>query len=163
MRVIRAEVMGMCFGVRDALEVVEAIDEPATVTIHGQLVHNEVVQGRLAARGFAMRDETQRGTSPPETPAVLITAHGISDRERRAAGVRRQAAHRHDVSAGPAGPSGGAGAPGRGLSRPGDRPAGARRGRGDRRGPGRLRRDRVGRRCRTAIRIAGWGSSARRR
>jgi 4-hydroxy-3-methylbut-2-enyl diphosphate reductase len=52
------------------------------VTIHGQLVHNEVVQGRLAARGFTMRDEAHRGTSPPETPAVLITAHGISERER---------------------------------------------------------------------------------
>ncbi len=82
MRVIRAEVMGLCFGVRDALEVVEWIDEPRAVTIHGQLVHNEVVQGRLAARGFAMRDEARRAVSPPETPAVLITAHGISDRER---------------------------------------------------------------------------------
>jgi 4-hydroxy-3-methylbut-2-en-1-yl diphosphate reductase len=82
MRVIRAEVMGLCFGVRDALEVVEGIDEPRAVTIHGQLVHNEVVQGRLAARGFAIRDESRRATSPPETPAVLITAHGISDRER---------------------------------------------------------------------------------
>jgi 4-hydroxy-3-methylbut-2-enyl diphosphate reductase len=82
MRVIRAEVMGLCFGVRDALEVVEGIAEPAAVTIHGQLVHNEVVQGRLAARGFAMRDEAHRGASPPETPALLITAHGISDRER---------------------------------------------------------------------------------
>jgi 4-hydroxy-3-methylbut-2-enyl diphosphate reductase len=82
MRVIRAEVMGLCFGVRDALEVVDAIDEPATVTIHGQLVHNEVVQGWLAARGFAMRDEVQRATSRPETPVVLITAHGISDRDR---------------------------------------------------------------------------------
>ncbi len=82
MRVIRAEVMGLCFGVRDALGVVEGIDEPEAVTIHGQLVHNEVVQGRLAARGFAMRDEARRGTSLPETPAVLITAHGISDRER---------------------------------------------------------------------------------
>ena len=83
MRVIRAEVMGLCFGVRDALEVVEGIAEPATVTIHGQLVHNEVVQGRLAARGFATRDEAERGGSPAGTPAVLITAHGISDRERR--------------------------------------------------------------------------------
>jgi len=82
MRVIRAEVMGLCFGVRDALEVVEGIAEPAAVTIHGQLVHNEVVQGRLAARGFAMRAEADRGASPPETPAVLITAHGISDRGR---------------------------------------------------------------------------------
>jgi 4-hydroxy-3-methylbut-2-enyl diphosphate reductase len=83
MRVIRAEVMGLCFGVRDALEVVEGIDEPSTVTIHGQLVHNDLVQGRLAERGFAVRDEARRGASPPETPAVLITAHGISDRERR--------------------------------------------------------------------------------
>lgn len=83
MRVIRAEVMGLCFGVRDALEIVEAIAEPDTVTIHGELVHNEVVQGRLAARGFAMRDEARRRESSPETPAVLITAHGISDRERR--------------------------------------------------------------------------------
>ena len=91
MRVIRAEVMGLCFGVRDALEVIDGIDEPATVTIHGQLVHNEVVQAQLAARGFAVHDEAQRRTSRPETPAVLVTAHGISDRERNrleAAGKR---------------------------------------------------------------------------
>jgi 4-hydroxy-3-methylbut-2-enyl diphosphate reductase len=75
--------MGLCFGVRDALEAVEGIDEPETVTIHGQLVHNEIVQGRLAARGFATRDEEGRCATSPETPAVLITAHGISDRERR--------------------------------------------------------------------------------
>ena len=43
MRVIRAEVMGLCFGVREALEVIDGVDEPATVTIHGQLVHNEIV------------------------------------------------------------------------------------------------------------------------
>ena len=82
MRVIRAEVMGLCFGVRDALEVIDAIDEPSTVTIHGQLVHNEVVQDQLASRGFAMRTESERGEALPETAAVLITAHGISDRER---------------------------------------------------------------------------------
>ncbi len=52
MRVIRAEVMGLCFGVRDALEVVEAIEEPEAVTIHGQLVHNEVVQRRLGRAGL---------------------------------------------------------------------------------------------------------------
>ncbi|MGP0065228.1 MAG: 4-hydroxy-3-methylbut-2-enyl diphosphate reductase [Isosphaeraceae bacterium] len=82
MRVIRADVMGMCFGVRDALEVIDGIDEPSTVTIHGQLVHNEVVQAQLAARGFAMRSEDRRGGELPQTPAVLVTAHGISDRER---------------------------------------------------------------------------------
>jgi 4-hydroxy-3-methylbut-2-enyl diphosphate reductase len=83
MRVIRAEVMGLCFGVRDALEVIDGIAEPAAVTIHGQLVHNEVVQSQLALRGFALQDEAGRTTALPQTPAVLVTAHGISDRERR--------------------------------------------------------------------------------
>jgi 4-hydroxy-3-methylbut-2-enyl diphosphate reductase len=83
MRVIRAGVLGMCFGVRDSLARIEGISEPHAVTIHGELVHNEVVQSKLAARGFASRGETERKTSLPETRAVLITAHGVSDRERK--------------------------------------------------------------------------------
>jgi 4-hydroxy-3-methylbut-2-enyl diphosphate reductase len=81
MKVIRAEVMGMCFGVRDALEVIDAIESPVQVTIHGQLVHNEAVLSQLAERGFAMAGEAERRRLP-ETPTVLITAHGVSDRER---------------------------------------------------------------------------------
>lgn len=83
MRVIRADVLGMCFGVRDALAVIDGIADPAAVTIHGQLVHNEIVQAQLEARGFAIQDERQRAKSLPETPTVLITAHGISDTRRR--------------------------------------------------------------------------------
>ena len=56
MRVIRAEVLGMCFGVRDALAVIDGIDEPRAVTIHGQLVHNEIVQSQLESRGFAIEE-----------------------------------------------------------------------------------------------------------
>ena len=41
--VIRAREMGMCFGVRDALQVADEVEEPETVTIHGELVHNAVV------------------------------------------------------------------------------------------------------------------------
>lgn len=81
MKVIRAEVMGMCFGVRDALKIIEGIAEPRSVTIHGQLVHNETILNRLEATGFAMTDERQR-QGVPETPLVLITAHGVSERER---------------------------------------------------------------------------------
>ena len=43
MKVVRAEVMGMCFGVRDALKIIETIPDPQSVTIHGELVHNETV------------------------------------------------------------------------------------------------------------------------
>jgi 4-hydroxy-3-methylbut-2-enyl diphosphate reductase len=81
MRVIRADVMGMCFGVRDALKIIESIGEPGEVTIHGELVHNEVVLTGLRGRGFAMAGESDRRTLPG-TSTVLITAHGISDRER---------------------------------------------------------------------------------
>ena len=80
MIVIRAEVLGMCFGVRDALAALEAHPDPASATIHGQLVHNPVVVQDLLVRGFRTSDESERGT--PATPTVVITAHGVSDRER---------------------------------------------------------------------------------
>ena len=50
MKVIRSEVMGMCFGVRDALKVIDEIPDPTAVTIHGELVHNESVLNRLDRR-----------------------------------------------------------------------------------------------------------------
>ena len=81
MIVIRADVLGMCFGVRDALAALESHPDPASATIHGQLVHNPVVVQDLLVRGFRTTEETDRAT-PPETPTVVITAHGISDRER---------------------------------------------------------------------------------
>jgi 4-hydroxy-3-methylbut-2-en-1-yl diphosphate reductase len=81
MHIIRAETMGMCFGVRAALATIGTISAPGAVTIHGQLVHNEAVLSDLAAAGFSMSGEDDR-REVPETPFVLITAHGISDRER---------------------------------------------------------------------------------
>ena len=81
MNVIRADVMGMCFGVRDALKVIAEVGDPTGVTIHGELVHNEEVLSGLEARGFDMAGEGER-RALPTTPAVLITAHGVSDRER---------------------------------------------------------------------------------
>lgn len=81
MNVIRAEAMGFCFGVRDALALVDSLDDPANVTIHGELVHNERVLVQLGRRGFKQTPEAER-QGVPETDRVLITAHGISDRER---------------------------------------------------------------------------------
>jgi 4-hydroxy-3-methylbut-2-enyl diphosphate reductase len=82
MKVIRAEVMGMCFGVRDALKILTEVERPGEVTIHGELVHNEVVLHRLDARGFRQVSESAR-RELPLTETVLITAHGISQAERR--------------------------------------------------------------------------------
>src|SRR5205823_13914240 len=82
MRVIKAEVLGMCFGVRDALQILARVPDPGRVTIHGELVHNEKVLAQLGARGFHMIQEAQRRPLPL-TDTVLITAHGVSDRERQ--------------------------------------------------------------------------------
>ncbi|MCB9877229.1 MAG: 4-hydroxy-3-methylbut-2-enyl diphosphate reductase [Planctomycetes bacterium] len=80
MQILRADAMGMCFGVRDALAATEQVEQPDQVTMHGELVHNGEVLARLDARGF--RRSPERARAVPATPAVLITAHGVSDRER---------------------------------------------------------------------------------
>ncbi len=80
MLVLEAAEAGMCFGVRDALAVLAGIDDPAAVTIHGELVHNGEVLAELDRRGFHRSPERERPV--PATPAVLVTAHGISERER---------------------------------------------------------------------------------
>jgi 4-hydroxy-3-methylbut-2-en-1-yl diphosphate reductase len=81
MKIIKADVLGMCFGVRDALAIMNDIDRPEDVTIHGELVHNEKVLDALHERGFQMIAEARRRPLPL-TDAVLITAHGISAKER---------------------------------------------------------------------------------
>jgi 4-hydroxy-3-methylbut-2-en-1-yl diphosphate reductase len=83
MQVIRAKSLGMCFGVKDALRLAHQVPQPEQITIHGQLVHNPLVNAALRARGFQAVDETHR-TGVPATPGVLITAHGISNSERAA-------------------------------------------------------------------------------
>jgi 4-hydroxy-3-methylbut-2-en-1-yl diphosphate reductase len=82
MKIILADAFGMCFGVRDALRAVVNVQQPKDATIHGELVHNEVVLHQLAARGFQQTREAERDELP-QTPSVLITAHGISNRRRQ--------------------------------------------------------------------------------
>ncbi len=82
MKILRAETMGFCFGVRDAIKVAMNYPQPYRMTVLGELVHNEEIMIRLTERGVRMLPETQREVIP-ETPAVMITAHGMSDRERR--------------------------------------------------------------------------------
>ncbi len=82
MKIIRARAMGMCFGVKDALSTVMTMNHPERATVYGQLVHNGEVLKGIRARGFSMLEESDR-TPAVSTPNVVITAHGLSDKERR--------------------------------------------------------------------------------
>jgi 4-hydroxy-3-methylbut-2-en-1-yl diphosphate reductase len=82
MKIVRATEMGMCFGVRDALEITRQVADPTQVTIHGELVHNPAVIQQLNAAGFHQVAEDHR-QSLAAPPLVLITAHGISSTERK--------------------------------------------------------------------------------
>jgi len=89
MEIVRADELGMCFGVRDALAALDRVDDPTRVTVHGELVHNPEVLAMLARRGFVQSDEQRRDV--PHTEQVLVTDPGISERERQrllAAGKR---------------------------------------------------------------------------
>jgi 4-hydroxy-3-methylbut-2-enyl diphosphate reductase len=81
MRVLRADSLGLCFGVRDALVVARSLDHPREVTVYGELVHNKAVNRELAGRGHQVVRETDRHELP-STEQVLITAHGISELRR---------------------------------------------------------------------------------
>ena len=54
------------------------------MTVFGQLVHNEAVSRELAGRGFALLEEAGREAANVSTPRVMVTAHGVSDRQRAA-------------------------------------------------------------------------------
>ncbi len=72
MEVRMAEHMGMCFGVRDAIELAVRLTRQGPLTILGDLVHNPDVVARMDAAG-AVR---ARAADEVQTRAVLLTAHG---------------------------------------------------------------------------------------
>ena len=79
MKIIRAEHLGMCFGVRDAIALATKHSESGPLTILGDLVHNETVLATLRARGITVEQEA----SKVNTPTVMVTAHGASGRALR--------------------------------------------------------------------------------
>ncbi|HTL18414.1 MAG TPA: 4-hydroxy-3-methylbut-2-enyl diphosphate reductase [Patescibacteria group bacterium] len=76
MRIIRAEHLGMCFGVRDAIELAVETAQKRPITVLGDLVHNETVVGDLRAKGI----QFVRRAAEASTTAVMITAHGASNK-----------------------------------------------------------------------------------
>ena len=77
MKIIRAEHLGMCFGVKDAITLALETARREPLTILGDLVHNETVLAELQAKG--VRIEQSPAEAPTQT--VMITAHGASERK----------------------------------------------------------------------------------
>jgi 4-hydroxy-3-methylbut-2-enyl diphosphate reductase len=86
MKIIRAEHLGMCFGVRDAISLAKETARHGPLTILGDLVHNETVLAELEAGGIRLEQDVAAIT----TQTVMVTAHGASERklnETRARGL----------------------------------------------------------------------------
>lgn len=76
MKIIRAEHLGMCFGVKDAIALALETARHEPLTILGDLVHNETVLATLKAKGVVIEQEAESAS----TQTVMVTAHGTSER-----------------------------------------------------------------------------------
>ena len=74
----------MCFGVRDAIALARRENAGGPLTILGDLVHNERVLAGLRTEGIEIR----QAAAEVQTPRVMITAHGAS--EKRILDARRR-------------------------------------------------------------------------
>ena len=79
MKVIRAKVLGFCFGVRRAVELAEQALEENNGTVYslGPLIHNESALADLQSRGLCTVEEKDLQTIP-DGATVIIRAHGVS-------------------------------------------------------------------------------------
>ena len=75
MKILPAEHRGMCFGVRDAIDIAKSEIARQPITLLGDLVHNEAVMSDLRRRGVLLRSDLQ----DLPTQRVMITAHGASN------------------------------------------------------------------------------------
>ena len=88
MKIIRAKVLGFCFGVRRAVDLAEQAlagagslslskGQPERVYSLGPLIHNEAALADLEARGLCTVQESQINTIPNDS-TVIIRAHGVA-------------------------------------------------------------------------------------
>jgi 4-hydroxy-3-methylbut-2-enyl diphosphate reductase len=75
MEVRMAEHLGMCFGVRDAIDLAHRLTRQGPLTILGDLVHNPDVVASLESAGAKQAHRPEE----VQTRALLVTAHGTSD------------------------------------------------------------------------------------
>lgn len=79
MKVIRADVMGFCMGVRRAVEAADKTldaNKDRKVFSFGPLIHNPVILSKLEEKGLFVTDENTVHSIPKDS-VVIIRAHGI--------------------------------------------------------------------------------------
>lgn len=81
MKIIKADHLGMCFGVRDAIALAQTKAQQQPLTILGELVHNQAVLDDLRVRGIHVETDPAR----VKTPLAMVTAHGASERAKERA------------------------------------------------------------------------------
>ena len=82
MRVIKAEEMGICIGIKRAFSMLKDVwmnNHGQMIFIYGDLAHNSHVMDSLRKHGFKT---IYRASDAVKGSTVIIRAHGISDRER---------------------------------------------------------------------------------
>ena len=81
MKIIRAKVLGFCFGVRRAVDLAEDALRASKGTVYslGPLIHNEAALADLQSRGLCTVEESQINTIP-DSSTVIIRAHGVAPR-----------------------------------------------------------------------------------
>lgn len=87
-----ADHYGMCFGVRDAIELALDLTRQGPITILGDLVHNPDVVQRMDTAGALRAGQREE----VRTPAVLLTAHGTADRVKLE--LKQQGLEVHDAT-----------------------------------------------------------------
>lgn len=92
MEIRMADSLGMCFGVKDAVDLALQLTRQGPLTILGDLVHNADVVGEMETAG------ARRAQRPDEvqTRALLLTAHGTSQRVKLQ--LRQQGFQIHDAT-----------------------------------------------------------------
>jgi 4-hydroxy-3-methylbut-2-enyl diphosphate reductase len=91
MKIKRAEHLGMCFGVHDAIALATKRADEMPLTIFGELVHNETVLASLREKGIQIAGSA----GEIQTETVMITAHGASQNSLD----RLKSRHHHVIEA----------------------------------------------------------------
>ncbi len=84
MKIKKADHMGFCFGVKNAVDcAIKALDEEGKIFSYGEIIHNKDVVNKLANKGLVVIDDTEaEGLLEKSIEKIdaklLIRSHGVS-------------------------------------------------------------------------------------